>query len=56
MLTSQHHSHPIPAFLSPHGSTMSSARGLQLLPAKEGVAMNQFSFASNCDPDFPLLT
>jgi len=32
-----------------------SARGLELLPATEGVAINQFSFASNCASDLPPL-
>jgi len=36
--------------------TYPAARGLQLLPAQQGVAVNQFSFASNCDADLPALT
>ena len=32
-----------------------AARGLQLLPAAPGVALNQFSFSSDCDNALPPL-
>ena len=40
---------------STFSSTHVSARGLELIPASEGVAFNQFSFASNCASDLPPL-
>jgi len=36
--------------------TYAASRGLELLPAKEGVAFNQMSFASNCASDLPPLS
>ena len=48
--------HPACSSLRVHASTYPAARGLQLLPAQKGVAVNQFSFASNCDADLPALT